>query len=103
MFTVHRNGRKTRRASGVDLISDVLPFGPAVWYDAPDHAIGYAMHSSRSHDAVICVYDEAGNVDRLCRERELSVTFSVLPDVKRFLGPSVEQLLLKTVCTTLAA
>src|SRR5215471_1329981 len=30
--------------------------------DTPDNAIGYAMHSSRSHDAVICVYDEAGNV-----------------------------------------
>ena len=28
---------------------------------------------------------------------------AVLPDVKRFVEPSVEQLLLKTVCTTLAA
>jgi len=26
------------------------------------HAIGCAMHSSRSHDAVIRVYDDAGNV-----------------------------------------
>jgi len=26
------------------------------------NAIGYAMHSSRSHDAVIRVYDAAGNV-----------------------------------------
>jgi hypothetical protein len=25
-------------------------------------SIGYAMHSSRSHDAVIRVYDAAGNV-----------------------------------------
>jgi hypothetical protein len=25
---------------GVDLISDVLPFGRR-WYDTPDHAIGY--------------------------------------------------------------
>ena len=33
---------------GFDLISDVLPFG-RLWYDTPDHAIGYAMHSSRSH------------------------------------------------------
>ena len=32
------------------------------WYDTPDHAIGYAMHSSRSHDAVIRVYGDAGNV-----------------------------------------
>ena len=49
--------RKDRR--GVDLISDVLPFG-RLWYDglnAVRNAIGYAMHSSRSHDAVIRVYD----------------------------------------------
>jgi hypothetical protein len=32
-----------------------------VWR-APDNAIGYAMHSSRSHDAVIRVYDAGGNV-----------------------------------------
>jgi len=51
--------RKDHR--GVDLISDVLPFG-RLWYDTPDNAIGYAMHSSRSHDAVIRVYDAAGNV-----------------------------------------
>jgi hypothetical protein len=46
---------------GVDLISDVLPFG-RLWYDTLGDAIGYAMHSSRSHDAVIRVYDAAGNV-----------------------------------------
>src|SRR5215472_7040809 len=51
--------RKDHR--GVDLISDALPFG-RLWYDTPDNAIGYAMHSSRSHDAVIRVYDDAGNV-----------------------------------------
>jgi hypothetical protein len=51
--------RKDRR--GFDLISDVLPFG-RLWYDTPDNAIGYAMHSSRSHDALIRVYDDAGNV-----------------------------------------
>ena len=45
---------------GVDLISDVLPFG-RLWYDTPDNAVGYAMHGSRSNDAVIRVYDEAGN------------------------------------------
>jgi len=39
----------------------VLPFG-RLWYDKPDHAIGYAMHYSRSADAVIRVYDGAGNV-----------------------------------------
>jgi hypothetical protein len=49
---------------GVDLISDVLPFR-ALWYGEPDaitNAIGYAKFRSRSHDAVIRVYDEAGNV-----------------------------------------
>ena len=49
---------------GVDLISDALPFGP-LWYAGPNavsNAIGYAKFRSRSHDAVICVYDEAGNV-----------------------------------------
>ena len=50
--------RKDHR--GVDLISDALPFG-WLWYDTPDNAIGYAMHYSRSHDAVIRVYDDAGN------------------------------------------
>jgi hypothetical protein len=51
--------RKDRR--GVDLISDALPFG-RLWYDTSNNAIGYAMHSSRSHDAVIRVYDAAGNL-----------------------------------------
>ena len=49
---------------GVDLISDVLPYG-ALWYAEPNaiaNAIGYAKFRSRSHDAVIRVYDEAGNV-----------------------------------------
>ena len=48
----------------VDLISDALPFG-RLWYDGPNavsNAIGYAEHRSRSHDAVIRVYDAAGNV-----------------------------------------
>jgi hypothetical protein len=51
--------RKDKR--GVDLISDVLPFG-RLWYDTKEDAIGYAQHSRRSHDAVIRVYDAAGNV-----------------------------------------
>ena len=45
-------------------MSDVLPFG-RLWYDgrnAISNAIGYAEHFSRSHDAVIRVYDLAGNV-----------------------------------------
>ena len=54
--------RKDKR--GVDLISDALPFG-RLWYDGPNaasNAIGYASHYSRSHGAVIRVYDDAGNV-----------------------------------------
>ena len=54
--------RKDRR--GVDLISDALPFG-RLWYgelDAITNAIGYAKFYSRSHDAVIRVYDHAGKV-----------------------------------------
>ena len=51
--------RPRRNQRGVDLISDAPPF-EEVWYDTPDNAVGYAMHSSRSHDAVIRVYDGAG-------------------------------------------
>ena len=49
---------------GVDLISETLPFG-RLWYGDSDgitNAIGYAKFYSRSHDAVIRVYDEAGSV-----------------------------------------
>ncbi len=51
--------RKDHR--GVDLISDALPFG-RLWYGETDDAIGYAKFRSRSHHAVIRVYDESGNV-----------------------------------------
>jgi len=54
--------RKDKRS--VNLISDVLPFG-RLWYgdaNAVANAIGYAEHYSRSHGAVIRVYDDAGNV-----------------------------------------
>ena len=33
-----------------------------LWYSEVPHAIGYAEHCSRSHDAVICVYDAGGDV-----------------------------------------
>jgi hypothetical protein len=33
-----------------------------LWYEDASAAVDYAKHSSRSHDAVIRVYDEAGNV-----------------------------------------
>jgi hypothetical protein len=45
----------------VDLISNALPFG-RLWYTKPKEAVDYAKFYSRSHDAVIRVYDEAGNV-----------------------------------------
>jgi hypothetical protein len=54
--------RKDKR--GVDLISKVLPFG-RLWYDGPNsasNAMGYAKQYSRSHCAVIRVYDASGNV-----------------------------------------
>ena len=54
--------RKDHR--GVDLISDVLPFG-ALWCAVPNavaNAVGYAEHFSRSHHAVIRVYDEGANI-----------------------------------------
>ena len=54
--------RKDKR--GFDLISDVLPLR-RLWYGEPNavsNAIGYAKFFSRSHAAVIRVYDEAGNV-----------------------------------------
>jgi hypothetical protein len=54
--------RKNKR--GFDLISYMLPFG-RLWYGEPDavtNAIDYAKFCSRSHDAVIRVYDEAGNL-----------------------------------------
>jgi hypothetical protein len=49
---------------GVDLSSDLLPLSP-LWYagqNAISNAVGYAKFRSRSHDAVIRVYDKAGNV-----------------------------------------
>jgi len=59
---VQSGPRKDKR--GVDLISDVLPFG-RLWYcglNAASNAVSHATHYSRSHDAVIRVYDAAGNV-----------------------------------------
>jgi hypothetical protein len=57
LYEVHP--RKDKR--GFDLISDALSFG-RLWYTKPDDAIDYAKFFSRSHDAVIRVYDESGNV-----------------------------------------
>ena len=54
--------RKDHR--GFDLISDALPFG-RLWYGEPNaisNAIDCAKFFSRSHRAVIRIYDESGNV-----------------------------------------
>src|SRR4030095_12729488 len=69
MLVINRSLVEDRR--GVDLISDALPFG-RLWYGEPNavsNAIGYAKFFSRSHDAVIRVYDEAGQRDRDARAR----------------------------------
>ena len=49
---------------GFDLISDAMPYSP-LWYRGPNairEAIVHAQVISRSHNAVIRVYDDAGNV-----------------------------------------
>ena len=53
--------RSCKDHGGFDLISDALPFG-GLWDLEVRDAIEYAKHYRRSHDAVILVYDEAGNV-----------------------------------------
>jgi hypothetical protein len=61
-YTYEVRPRKDRR--GVDLISDALPFG-RLRYGEPNaisNAMSYAKFFSRSHDAVIRVYDAADNV-----------------------------------------
>ena len=53
---------------GVDLISDVLPFG-RLWYGGPNaisNAISYAKFFSRSHDALIRVYVKRDEGDARC-------------------------------------
>ena len=74
--------RKDRR--GVDLISDVLQFGRLCYgeLNAVSNAIGYAMHYSRPHDAVIHVYDEMANVIETHEHKgefKESVNFSSTP------------------------
>jgi len=66
MYVYEVRPRKDHRR--VDLISNALPFG-RLWYTKPDHAIGYAKFRSRSHRAVIRVYDDAGNVIQTCEHK----------------------------------
>jgi hypothetical protein len=63
--------RKDKR--GVDLTSDVLPFG-RLWYgesNAIRNAIGYAEHRSHSHDNL-------GNNEIVFADRNLKLIFSPL-------------------------
>ena len=46
---------------GVNLISDVLPFGVLLYLEVRE-AVDYAKFYSNSRDAIIRVYDVAGNV-----------------------------------------
>ena len=49
---------------GVDLISDALRYSP-LWYAGPNavsNAISFAKFNSPTHNAVIRVFDETGNV-----------------------------------------
>jgi hypothetical protein len=48
---------------GVDLISDVVSFGRLL-YGGPN-AASDATHYGCSHDAVIRVYDESGNLNKV--------------------------------------
>jgi hypothetical protein len=61
-FAAHaftKYARDDRR--GFELISDALPFG-GLWDLEVGDAIGYTQFYSPSDNAVIRVYDEAGNV-----------------------------------------
>jgi hypothetical protein len=62
MHTYEVRPRKDK--DGVDLISDALPFGPVCCggRNPVANAIWYAKSYSRSHPALIRVYDDAGNV-----------------------------------------
>jgi hypothetical protein len=66
----------------------VLPYG-ALWYAEPNaiaSAISYAKFRSRSHDAVIRVYDDAGNV--IETHEHAGMLFYFGPDMARsYLGP----------------
>src|SRR5262245_34256899 len=57
-------GSRQRACQRAMFSGDVLPFGRLLYGEpnAVSNAIGYAQHYSRSHDAVIRVYDSAGNV-----------------------------------------
>jgi len=59
MHTYEVHPRKDHH--GVNLISDVLPFGQLLYLEVRE-AVAYAKFYSRSYDAMIRVYDTSGNV-----------------------------------------
>jgi hypothetical protein len=55
---------------GFDLISHRLRYGP-IWYAGPDavrYALAYAKYCSRSHRAVIRVFNEEGKVTEIHKQ-----------------------------------
>ena len=56
---------------GVNLISNVLPFGRLLYLEVRE-AVAYAKFYSRSQDATIRVYDAAGNVIETHQHRAIS-------------------------------
>jgi hypothetical protein len=69
-----RRGTMTRTKH----VYEVLPFG-RLWYGEPNavaNAIGYAEHRSRSHHAVIRVYDVAGNLIETHEHKAISTSGS---------------------------
>jgi hypothetical protein len=65
--------RPRKDQDGFDLISDRLRHGP-IWYAGPDavrNAVAYAKYlsSSRSHKAIVCVFDESGSVIQTVQAR----------------------------------
>ena len=78
--------RKDHR--GVDLISDALPFG-RLWYGGPNaasNAVDYAKFRSRSHDAVIRVYDAAGNLIETHEQAGESSTYTTFGSTLTIIG-----------------
>ena len=56
--------------TGSDLISDRLRYGP-IWCAGPDavrYAVAYAKFCSRSHQTVIRVFNEEGNVTEIHKQ-----------------------------------
>ncbi len=83
-FVVHAmdvyEARSRTDKRGVNVISYALPFG-RLWYAEPDaisNAIGYAKFFSRSHDAVIRVYDAGLPNARSARAMQNGVRLALL-------------------------